>query len=491
MLWSLKHTLKHLKANRSKGAPEDITDKERRPPPRPTPLDFPAYTPTGDTSPFTPQSINDFARLLLSIKKAQDISAHHVQALNLKVTYNASFADLLPQKGSEYLPPLGDAENDGREDTSNANEKPPLPSKLLGNGRTVPGLAKYEAIRSELELVNEDAFREVLRLPPLAGKPKLRLKESRKFWLGLEQMAQYWDTSLDQYYDTDELRSPNDTDTAKSPNFPAASDDRMQVDEGKAEAPVNGELQTQGNGNGKKQMYKGRRIGTGSDMSEEHRDETVKAFVDLVAWAFGCQTMMPSWQPRLAVQNILLPVRHSSSVSRSPQDRQIARKGILEGPVLVVQCRAELKFRETGEHIGEGQAEICDLFRETGGMLLTAQERAREGSIETRAGDGKWWTKVPRWGATEELAPSSADNDASSETMPLSPSSNGNANKKLKIDGILPQKSRPGKQMPKRLSMADKWKIVQPGPSTWDRKLRYMKIGKDPASQFDDVRAHF
>ena len=221
-------------------------------------------------------------------------------------------------------------------------------------------------------------------------------------------------------------------------------------------------------------------------MSEDCREETVKAFVDMVAWAFGCQAMVPSVTPRLTVGKILLPVRHSSSVSRSPQDRQVARKGILEGPLLAIQCRAELKFREEGDRIGEGQTEICDLFREVGGMLLTAQERAREGFNEIRAGEGKWWTKVPRWGGAESASPPPVDDRKLSEKVGLA---NGNANKKLKTESLLPYKTNPVKQMPKRLSMADRWKIVQPGPSTWDRKLKYMQIGKDPASEFDDVSA--
>jgi hypothetical protein len=39
----------------------------------------------------------------------------------------------------------------------------------------------------------------------------------------------------------------------------------------------------------------------------------------------------------------------------------------------------------------------------------------------------------------------------------------------------------------RRLTSSEKWKIIQPGPSLWDKRLSYMQIGKARESPFDDV----
>jgi hypothetical protein len=39
----------------------------------------------------------------------------------------------------------------------------------------------------------------------------------------------------------------------------------------------------------------------------------------------------------------------------------------------------------------------------------------------------------------------------------------------------------------RRLTSSEKWKIIQPGPSLWDKRLSYMQIGKARDSPFDDV----
>ena len=72
-----------------------------------------------------------------------------------------------------------------------------------------------------------------------------------------------------------------------------------------------------------------------------------------------------------------------------------ARQGWMEGPLLGLQCRSEVDF---GPGENSTSHAVLDVVRELGGMLLLAQERAREGQTEKRSGEGKWWTEQPRWG---------------------------------------------------------------------------------------------
>lgn len=229
-------------------------------------------------------------------------------------------------------------------------------------------------------------------------------------------------------------------------------------------------------------------------MPEDMRDETIRAFVELAAWPFGCQVTVPTLPPRLMVKSLLFPVRQSFQTARSPRDRQVARQGILEGPVLIAQCRSETEFRNTNDAPGSGVGEVCDLFREVGGMLLAAQERAREGAAELRPGEGKWWTTRPRFGGApndgilDELVKRNRMNlpDSMLEEGKAAPEAE-NARKRHKFEHpfVTSLARRPSAM--RKLSSSEKWKILQPGPSLWDKRMRYQQIGKTKESPFDDV----
>lgn len=368
---------------------------------------------------------------------------------------------------------------------------------LMNNGNPFPPQEKYDLLKNEILVDNEDAFREVTRLPPLPGRTKVRIAHTRKFWVGLEKMSQYWDASKDQYIEpTEEGTTKDDAESnkngmqvddqnvAQGSMTNSTSSESMDVDQkednvdtskdkasGEDEAPA--EPTT---------MYMGRRISCGSQMSEEIREEAVRGFLEMIAWTFGCQAHIPSLPPRLAVQNLLFPVRESFALSRSPQDRQMARKGILEGPIILGQCRNETVFRGEGQTIGQGHTEMCDLLREVGAMLLGAQERAREGSTEIKPGDGKWWTTKPRWGGLDQGVTGEKASRVEDE-----PSEEPNKRSRHDRSSHSSRKSSSSRKM----SVSDKWKLVQPGPSLWDRKMKYMQIGKNKNSEFDDVSILF
>ncbi|XHG02862.1 hypothetical protein AWENTII_006187 [Aspergillus wentii] len=362
----------------------------------------------------------------------------------------------------------------------------------MENQNPYPSNERFEVVKNELLLDNDDAFREVGRLAPREGRQRVRVTQTRKFWTGLERMAQYWDTSLDNYYERPATprQTPDEEtgdkmqvdDQIQASKGAEKSDTSMEVDNPPATQAAGDKPQPEEeSGRPSVAVYTGRRHGTGSEMPEDARDETIRAFAEMAAWPFGCQVTVPMIPPRLTVKSMLFPVRHSFFSARSPKDRQLARSGIMEGPILVAQCRTETSFRGPEEAPGSGIGEISDIYREVGGMLLAAQERAREGSTEVRPGEGQWWTTTPRWGGAPndgmEEETSNEEDKPTAETM--------KARKRSKFDHPFTASRRPG--APRKLTNNEKWKLVQPGPSLWDRRMRYIQLGKNRESAFDDI----
>ena len=375
------------------------------------------------------------------------------------------------------------------EGTENASSPAPgaTGANLLSNGYPIPNKEKYDLLRQELLFDNDDAFRAVARMKPLPGRPNIRVTHSRKFWAGLENVAQYWDSSLDKYVE----RLVDETVSEKDQEKDEKNLDKMDIDEkedgnGTKDAPSeNMDVDAKPKGENEapktKQMYMGRRIGTGRDMPEAMREDTVRGFLEMVAWSFGCQIHVPNLPPRLQIKGLLFPVRHNFTICRSPKDRQEARKGLVEGPLLLAQCRGETSFHKEDGTV-DRSAEVCDIMREAVGMLLLAQERARQDAVEVKPGEGKWWATEPRWGGAPNDGPvveSEANGKESSAKE-----SNGDAGGDRKRSRHSHCRRGPGQR---KLSVAEKWKLVQPGPSMWDRKLRYMRIGKDEDTPCDDV----
>lgn len=489
--------LNHLALPSAASEPE----KERSPPSVPTELDFPVYD-LPDALPHEPDStLRDIFGLLASIKRPQDISLDRFKPLNLRLESNVELHHMFPAGQARSLPPLP-WEDEPETQPPAAGEEPARP--LLGNGLPYPPRERFETLKNELLLDNDDTFREVARLPPREGKDRVRLTQSRKFWTGLERMGQYWDTSLDSYYERPVTPQPTPpaekevNEDAMDTDEPNTADTQMDVDgpEKPRVSTVNTDDERIPRPTVKR--YTGRRVGSGSEMPDDVRDETIRAFVEMAAWPFGCQVTVPTLPPRLMVRSLLFPVRQSFQVARSPRDRQVARQGILEGPVLIAQCRPETGFRNTNDVPGSGLGEVCDLFREVGGMLLAAQERARQGASEQRPGEGKWWTTTPRFGGApndgilDDLVrghrmhvPDSMLDEAKSSAEAES------ARKRHKFEHpfVTSLARRPSAM--RKLSSNEKWKILQPGPSLWDKRMRYQQIGKAKDSPFDDVRSLF
>lgn len=377
-------------------------------------------------------------------------------------------SQIVPEDAQAGLPPLP-------WETTKQPEGDAAPK--MSNGLPYPSREKYDVCDKELRYDNDDAFREVGRMEPRPGRSKVRLTQSRKFWTGLEKISLYWDTELDQYYDKpvqpDSSSSTTENEKEQTQDRPESNTDAMEVDN-----PPEGKPKYE-------RVYKGRRIGAGQDMPENSREEAIRGLLEMAAWPFMCQIIMPTLPPRLSIRNLLFPVRQNLIAGRAPRERELARKGILEGPLLLAQCRGEVAFREPGEAPGRGKLEQCDLIREVGAMLLTAQERAREGTVEVRPGEGKWWTTVPRWGGVpDEGVTGDAAQEESAENA-----ENGDEAGPEKRPRRSFSSRRSGSSQSRKLSTSERWKQLQPGASLWDKKMRYMQIGKTKDSPFDDVRS--
>jgi hypothetical protein len=279
-----------------------------------------------------------------------------------------------------------------------------------------------------------------------------------------------------------------------------------------------------------KRVYKGRRTGTGREMPDEYRDEMLKGFIEPAAWAYGCQVVKPLMQPRLAVGTTLVPVKHNLVVGRSPKERVAARKGLLEGPVLAILGRNTLGYwiDTPWPELEDSKAKVYDLLREVAAMLRLAQERVREGKKEVRPGAGKWWTTKPRWGGGSggpmgwedelqreyyieagrvkyEKSRKRSLTEAEVDRILADPMEEGlqeektpipiNFKKKLSREARKGAGTKPGGNLKRWNMMAERWKLVQTGPSLWDDQRIYMRIGKEqapppslsPTETFDNV----
>ncbi|KAK1141460.1 hypothetical protein N8T08_009000 [Aspergillus melleus] len=458
-------------------------EKERRPPSAPTSLDFPVHI-SDTTGNERESSLREIGNILGSIKKPQDISADKFEAFNLRVEHDVP-ASAIVRQDIPNSSPLLPWEDDSPNPSPSTEDGSPI---LLENGNPYPPKERFEVLKDELLLDNDDAFREVGRLPPRDGRQRVRVTQARKFWMGLERMSQYWDTSLDRYYERP--ATPRSSTPQAGSEDTMQTDDKVQPTQAENQAGTEINLDNQSNGSDLKggqaefvTMYQGRRIGTGHEMPEDVREETIRALTEMAAWPFGCQVALPIMPPRLTLGTLLFPIRQTFEVARSPKDRQLARSGVMEGPLLAAQCRPETSFRAPQEAVGSGIGEVCDLFRELGSMLLAAQERLRQGAVEVKPGEGKWWTVTPRWGGAFNDVVGDNGNFSHGEDTPTLDA--GNSRKRSKYDHPFLAPRRPNGA--RRLSNAERWRLVQPGPSLWDRRMRYIQIGKSQDSAFDDI----
>ncbi|KAJ4347110.1 uncharacterized protein N0V89_011048 [Didymosphaeria variabile] len=328
-------------------------EKERSPPARPIPVTFPILNPPEPSLQAPPQSWTrdsgpGVAAHFLGLKKPSDVNLDTLALLNVSFQPECDFETLLASVSNDapsYLPPRSWLK---APDQNTATQTEPG-TKLLCNGRRVPDHNEFYLRAKEICFSNRDAFANLTR-KPMGEKVPLRLAHFRKFWEGLDNMAYYWDNSLDEYLppkldhgnadlvssdqkgETQDSTLPTSAspsegeprkkvktesttnETAVMPSAPVASNGTALPSDSpisanralparaappKAPWEVNAAAAPEKPADLSKGAYKGYRIGNGAEMPDSYRLETTPAEI----W----KTLKPGnplWDPKVVYEAI-------------------------------------------------------------------------------------------------------------------------------------------------------------------------------------------
>ncbi|KAK6373814.1 uncharacterized protein PV06_02690 [Exophiala oligosperma] len=514
-------------------ASEALLDKERAPPPKPTPLEFPCYVPPRSDDPLDSHHLESLCKDLASVRRPWDVKDSQLAQFNIQLEQDVSLADMVPDERFKSRPLLYDSD---------------LTSML-----------------KELDVENEDAYREVIRLPPLPGRQKPRLAYSRAFFTSLEDMCRYWDDSKDDYYEV-EVDGQEGSNTEFSPTPSTTKETEKRNAEKKETKALSGETKqtTEGtNSDGEqaehntslnadrveiphrsktKQVYRGLRIGSGQQMSPGTRVAAVRNLLKMAIHKFNCRDHDFHPREKFRIRNINLPSTFLHfCVAKMPAESRLARARFVEGPLMGVHSRMEVRFRPrdgSNDSPNDFVGEKYDLFREVSGLLMLAKQRAREGQTPSKEPhQDHWWALRHRWGGgptrwgqlacevfedddpswspeerqlqldkrtqeeeerkrTDVLATATDLNNLKPEDLLSLETSSGNVRPKKKKKGDDDSKDKAeykdGRRLmftaPIRRKWYQEWTKVRPNSSTWDEKLIYRRIGvPDPEQGWDDV----
>lgn len=358
-----------------------------------------------------------------------------------------------------------------------APEYVPTEGAKLHNGRAFPTDEEFEVRSKEIMLPNAMAYG-ILAGKTRGDKNAPRLMQFRRFWEGLDSMANYWDTSLDEYIPPGEGYDSEHSSHVSPLSTPPLPGTRRPVRSAFAEAecPRSTVSATQDGKDESTGTYRGYRMSNGANMPEQHRVDTIRAFLEPITWPFGFTIQQPRRPSILTIGNVKLPVRLSHSVWRIPKERERAQGRWIEGPLMGISCRNETDFTPNSV------ASKVDITHELVALLLIAQARAREGRAETHSGEGKWWTSVPRWGggtggeAGDGRADEDnnlSDEDARSKSNDPASSTGAPADRK--------------KSFGKRPDLHEVWNTLKVGAGHWDPKADYQRLGQDTGTEWDQV----
>ncbi|AEO60222.1 hypothetical protein MYCTH_70349 [Thermothelomyces thermophilus ATCC 42464] len=480
--------------------------------PPPTPINFPRcypQVPDKDASDAQDQASmkpdKPLTSLLQSIVRPTEVSISHFEALGLHVVPDATLAQLLPDPA--FIPDFEAWHALSPEEVHAINEST---RKRLNSGNLSPGCQTYLDRRRELLIPNEMAYRTIRRMPPPKGQQQARLGNAYEFYRFLDLFSAFWD------------------DTSR-PQGARTTADQAGESNGEGQTPTAERGKATEDDTNAAAFF---RTGAGHQMPVDYRQSIVTAFLKLVAYDFTCNVSAPRVEPRLYITSKPPTGSPRSSyfssgctfVFRSPNTREAARAGIVEGPIAAVSARHTTSFPPPDPTAPASKADrdsILDLGREVVAGLITAQHRAREGRTEKRIGENAWWCTKPRWGGgpggpigreIEMLSGADetiGDKDAPPPEGGLSPSSS-----KESAAMSLPQRpfSRPpggglpfptgnssipasggsgkgAKRLKKsgNLPMYDNYRMVRPPASTWDKRTRYEAIGRAKGVDYDDI----
>ncbi|XWW99958.1 hypothetical protein V2A60_007972 [Cordyceps javanica] len=419
--------------------------------PPPTPITLPRYQPFAqdDTGVDPEESLP--ALLSTTGRRPVRLASTALSAIGLDLNVDVDAKQLIPDPS--FIPDFAAWDRMTLAQSQNADESTRRP---LCCNKLSPGCLVYLERKRELSNPNEDAFRTVRRIQAPMGKLPARLGGGYEFFRLLEQFTVYWDDP------TKAISLPpspeNFADDAATRPSGSASNLAAPTEDGEPG-----------------------RTHAGHHMPASLRHALVAAFVKMIAYDFGCSAGPSRTEPRLHLQsprNSPASPRKSYCPSRcqfvfqNPQSREASRAGLMYGPVAAISCRPETSFT----HPDPESAQAMDLAREVITALITAQHRARQGREEVRFGSGEWWATKPRWGGAH----------------------GGPIGRELQHDCVagdkdLPPDSRedtpvpPAKKLRRNMAMYDNYRMVRPPAATWDRKTKYMTIGKQAGTTHDDI----
>ncbi|KAI0381114.1 hypothetical protein F5Y04DRAFT_255800 [Hypomontagnella monticulosa] len=506
--------------------PQDITPPPKDVPP-PTPIRLPQCNPQVPDVP-EGQHHPSLVRFLQQLQRPNELNESHFAALGVHVHTDSPAGDVVPD--SSFLPSRSGWDIDLNE----AQRKDENFRRPLSNGKLSPEARVYWERRTELSIPNQLAFRTVRRIKPEPGKQLARLGNCYEFFRQLELMAAFWD-------DTSLPPPPSGEDQEDTPPLPPRPGQNAEASTTTTGAAPESHTRStaEADSEGKPTAHEHERVtfrtNAGSGMPAEFRHNAVAAFVKLVAYDFGCNVVPPRVEPRL---QLLSPPSSSSKstptstttstkspssskskppqiasyfpsgcvfLAKAPQTREAARAGLVEGPIAAVSARNTTGFATPAE------ARV-DFGRELVAALITAQNRAREGKPESRFGEGKWWATEKRWGGGEggpigrevdgdsvvgdkdASASSTGDSEGSARGSSGSSSSASSGGGQTHVGSStgrtlpIPMRGQPLNKKPrKNLSIYDNYRMVRLPSTTWDKKMKYVAIGKAKGTDYDDV----
>lgn len=487
------------------------------------------------------ENVTGITKHFLSLKKPSDVTKETLAQLNVTFQLDYDFETILSSLSNDalrHIPPASWLDAPDQQDPSASDSV----VTLLSNGRRVPDRKEFYVRARELLFKNEDAFSTLTR-KSTGGQVPLRLAHFRKFWEGLDNMAYYWDNSLDDY------RPPQleDDDTTAGTDAPPKQDAGVNGQETRTEMKTDW-IAKMGNGFGSPNESEPRK----KAKTEAVSDQTMAQSVQTNGFGGSIAAQTVSITPSRVLPSRIAPSRFPIPINMEPQEKPAdmsngSYRGYRIGngsempdqyrvdcvrafvepiawafgvtlaqhrrpPVLMLEHvrfpvrmssvawrgpQDRMKARQgwmEGPVLGiqcrpdvnfgaSGNIDAesnLDAIRELGGLLLLAQERTREGKVEQLAGEGKWWTTKERWGG----GPGGEVEDiaAPSETSGIEAAPN--AQEKPVHRNV------DGSRVRRRPTPAQIWKVVKPGNPLWDPKVAYEAIGKDKSKEWDDV-GHF
>ncbi|KAK5653580.1 hypothetical protein OQA88_8842 [Cercophora sp. LCS_1] len=468
--------------------------------PPPTPVNFPRCFPQhrtddleGDGSGRPPKHL---ASVLQGIIRPTEVTVAHLAALGSYVINDSTITELIPDPA--YIPDFTAWEALSADEAHSVNEST---RKKINTGALSPGCQAYLERKRELSISNTLAYRAIRRVTPPKGQTQARLGNSFEFFRFLELLSTFWDDSTQ--------------DAVPEENPQEAKNDKPEGDSEEAKPAL------------APREIRFYRTGAGHQMPPDYRQNIVTAFLKLVAYDFGCNASAPRTEPRLYVSSPASSPRVRSSyfssgctfIFRTPTTREAARAGIVEGPLAAISARHTVTFpapRPDSTPAADRDSTL-DLARELIAALITAQHRAREGREEKRIGESAWWATKPRWGGGSggpigrEIDNQSGADDAvgdkdvppleeaqssapASDAVPPPTSRPSSKNiddlrrsKYLSLRGSGGEKGAKRQKKSGNLPMYDNYRMVRPPSAAWDKKTKYMAVGRKKGVDYDDV----